>query len=331
MTHDTDTQDTPIRIVSQAGPFALIPIWVLDYKLSGSQWATYVALRSYAGRGEAYPRVATIAARAHLDHRTTEKALAALREKGLVQSERVYREDGTIAHCTYTLVDQQPQPETAGQGTPAKRPGCPGETAGVPRRNGRGDPGETAGGTPAKRPEQEKTSRKDQGKREDADAGASARTREARRSTKRTSKPLTTIPDDFIVTEDMRRWAAAKCPLTAKHGGRETEKFRNYYLATGRKHRDWVAAWRNWLLRAEEAAERGSGGRYGPNTTPQGPQAAQRPTRPEKRLWTPPAPPVEIADDPAACIQWEQEQRERHERQLASINGTVNGSTGGAW
>jgi hypothetical protein len=145
VTHDTDTQDTPIRIVSQAGPFALIPIWVLDYKLSGSQWATYVALRSYAGRGEAYPRVATIAARAHLDHRTTEKALAALREKGLVQSERVYREDGTIAHCTYTLVDQQPQPETAGQGTPAERPGCPGETAGGtpakrpggPRRNGR--------------------------------------------------------------------------------------------------------------------------------------------------------------------------------------------------
>jgi hypothetical protein len=67
----------------------------------------------------------------------------------------------------------------------------------------------------------------------------------------------TRIPDDFEVTSEMADWARREVPalIDAGHGKRETEKFRNYWQAkSGRdatKH-DWVATWRNWLLKADD-------------------------------------------------------------------------------
>lgn len=59
----------------------------------------------------------------------------------------------------------------------------------------------------------------------------------------------TRIADPFIVTTDMRRWAATSAP--AVDVDRSTEKFVNHWrAATGRNATalDWVAKWRNWLM-----------------------------------------------------------------------------------
>jgi DNA-binding Lrp family transcriptional regulator len=55
----------------------------------------------------------------------------------------------------------------------------------------------------------------------------------------------------FEVTEEMARWAQSK-GMSREFVERETEKFVNYFISTGRTMRDWTAAWRNWLLRAQE-------------------------------------------------------------------------------
>jgi hypothetical protein len=57
------------------------------------------------------------------------------------------------------------------------------------------------------------------------------------------------IPDPFIVTAEMRRWAAEKAlPVDVD---RATEKFVNHWRAKpgqGALKLDWTATWRNWLL-----------------------------------------------------------------------------------
>lgn len=84
----------------------------------------------------------------------------------------------------------------------------------------------------------------------------------------------TRIPDDFKVTPEMAAWAREHVPrlIDAGSGPRETEKFRNYWQAkSGRdatKH-DWVATWRNWLMKADDDLGRQPQARNGtiPKTT----------------------------------------------------------------
>jgi hypothetical protein len=69
------------------------------------------------------------------------------------------------------------------------------------------------------------------------------------------------IPDDFAITESMFTYAASK-GLTQDRVYEETEHFVNYHHAKGTKHKDWVAAWKYWLRRAQDYAranERTSG------------------------------------------------------------------------
>lgn len=58
----------------------------------------------------------------------------------------------------------------------------------------------------------------------------------------------TRIPDPFVVTGDMRRWAADNCP--AVDVDRSTTKFVNHFRAATRNATklDWPATWRNWLM-----------------------------------------------------------------------------------
>lgn len=70
----------------------------------------------------------------------------------------------------------------------------------------------------------------------------------------------TRIPDDFAVTVEMVTWAKTNAPNV--DGKRETEKFINYWRAkTGAQATklDWPATWRNWLMTAQEDAERHRG------------------------------------------------------------------------
>src|SRR6218665_1157495 len=68
------------------------------------------------------------------------------------------------------------------------------------------------------------------------------------------------IPDDFTITDQMRAWAAERCP--GVDIDLATEKFVNYWQARPGKNGtklDWFATWRNWLLSDFErlSAQRG--------------------------------------------------------------------------
>jgi len=120
--------DQPVQITSEIGPWAMVPIWVLDKKLSGGELATYVALRSFADRtNNARPYTRTIALRANVSQRTAERAIDRLRELGMIITQRKHRPDGSIAGLSFHLVDRDPGsygaravsvPPVTGVGTP---------------------------------------------------------------------------------------------------------------------------------------------------------------------------------------------------------------------
>lgn len=58
----------------------------------------------------------------------------------------------------------------------------------------------------------------------------------------------TRIPEPFIVTGEMRQWAATRCPGVSVDSS--TEKFVNYWRARTRDATklDWRATWDNWLI-----------------------------------------------------------------------------------
>lgn len=64
-------------------------------------------------------------------------------------------------------------------------------------------------------------------------------------------------PDTFTVTHKMIAWAEEKTPNVDLN--LETEKFLNYWTAEGgvrAQKIDWVAAWRTWMINAEQRAPR---------------------------------------------------------------------------
>ncbi|MFI6299573.1 hypothetical protein ACIBEJ_48820 [Nonomuraea sp. NPDC050790] len=74
-------------------------------------------------------------------------------------------------------------------------------------------------------------------------------------------KPETPIPDDFAVTEDMRAWAKEKgYRVDLDH---ETVQFIEHALMHDRRCRDWLAAWRKWIDKAQRIQdERVNGGTF---------------------------------------------------------------------
>jgi hypothetical protein len=64
----------------------------------------------------------------------------------------------------------------------------------------------------------------------------------------------TRIPEDFAITPAMYQWASSKGLSIDLH--HSTEKFINHWTASTKNatKRDWVAAWRNWMLGDQEKA-----------------------------------------------------------------------------
>jgi hypothetical protein len=62
----------------------------------------------------------------------------------------------------------------------------------------------------------------------------------------RSARRTRTCPSSFAVTDDLKAWAAEKCPQVDIE--RETERFRNHEFEKPKS--DWKAAWRNWMLNA---------------------------------------------------------------------------------
>lgn len=89
----------------------------------------------------------------------------------------------------------------------------------------------------------------------DADSVPQSSTEQSSTSTPKgvdARKRGTRIPDPFIVTADMRRWASERCP--AVDVDRSTEKFVNHWRSTTRNATklDWEATWRNWLMNDQD-------------------------------------------------------------------------------
>lgn len=67
-------------------------------------------------------------------------------------------------------------------------------------------------------------------------------------------KRKTRLPEPFNVSGDMRKWAVERAPGVSLVN--ETEKFVNYWRGNGQTKADWIATWRNWMLKAQEDANR---------------------------------------------------------------------------
>lgn len=80
------------------------------------------------------------------------------------------------------------------------------------------------------------------------DVGASNESNDTRR------RRGTPAPDIFGVSEQMRSWAATKGIIIDLDA--ETERFLDHHRAKGSKFQDWLGAWRNWMRKAQQYAER---------------------------------------------------------------------------
>ncbi|MFC5992902.1 helix-turn-helix domain-containing protein [Pseudonocardia hispaniensis] len=66
----------------------------------------------------------------------------------------------------------------------------------------------------------------------------------------------TRIPDDFVVTDEMKAWARTHTPLV---GQAESDLFVDYWQAESGAHatkRDWRKAWQVWMRREQKRVER---------------------------------------------------------------------------
>lgn len=63
--------------------------------------------------------------------------------------------------------------------------------------------------------------------------------------------PRKRAPADFLVTDEMRTWAASRTPGVDIE--RETEAFRDHEYRNGKT--DWPAAWRSWMRKARSVVK----------------------------------------------------------------------------
>lgn len=70
----------------------------------------------------------------------------------------------------------------------------------------------------------------------------------AEREKRAVARPTKRCPENFVITPEMRTWAAEKVP--GVNLDRETEAMRDWEFAKARS--DWPATWRQWMRKASE-------------------------------------------------------------------------------
>lgn len=272
----TSEENPRVKVTSQVGPAAWVPAWVIAY-CTGADMNVYVALRSYADRsGEAHPRMSTIANRACVALKTTEKSIQKFRKYKLLTTKEVFRAGGGLDGWEYRLTDLDPgtlkqlqidekatqerakaKKEAAAQhaSPPQGAGGVPssGEAPGAgeventpPLLRGRGVPSSGEAyirkNTPIEHTNKEREKRAKAGKSE----------------TRSADDGLHTLPEDFSLTDAMRRWTVRTFG-EALDPDEETTKFIAYWRSEGRRKRNWYAAWEKWMHDAKSyAAKRGT-------------------------------------------------------------------------
>lgn len=84
-------------------------------------------------------------------------------------------------------------------------------------------------------------------------------------------KPMTSVPEDFVVTKNMLAWALAR-GFNEIEVSTETEKFIDRNISKGEIYADWNAAWRNWMRNALEFRNSRRGPQYTQYTKPAQPK-----------------------------------------------------------
>ena len=211
--------------------------WVWDHSRSKpTQRLVLLAIADCANdRGaEAYPSIATLAAKTGLSERGVRKAIGELEALGELE---VQYKSGPHGCNRYRVLMSDPASDARSSGATEAddtRHEVPGTRHVVPGTH----PAPRSGDPAPRAPKPSEPSRT-----------IKNRQRGAR------EKRGTRLPDDFTVTAEMVAWARERVPNV--DGRWETEKFVNYWRAASGAtavKRDWVAAWRTWMLKAAERA-----------------------------------------------------------------------------
>ena len=193
--------------------FAAVPTWMIrDTEVSVYALNVYAALASRAGLYEIHPSQAALAREARCSDRQVRRALVELEELGVVERVRRTSTRGRATNA-YTLHPNGRR----------KVPDSQSATSEVPdsQSGGSGLSEQTTPLIEVDNPEVERA---------------------------RETRTPHLIPEPFIVTADMRRWAAQE--VSGVDVDASTRVFVDYWRAESgpkAKKRDWVAAWRNWL------------------------------------------------------------------------------------
>lgn len=205
--------------MARAEGFAAVPTWMIrDRKVPRNAVLVYASLSSRAGLGVIYPSQATIAEESGMSERTVRTMLSELERLGVVSRERRKIPGARRATDAYTLHPN---------GLPAEVAASSDLPAGLPANEARST-GNEQQATPSIEVENVEVENE-----------VAPRKRGTR------------IPDPFILTTEMKAWAASEVPgldLIA-----HTREFVDYWRAeSGAKASkvDWVATWRNWMRKA---------------------------------------------------------------------------------
>ena len=199
--------------------------------------AVYAVLARYAKKRESWPSYATIRKKLGMSRRGVIYAMDKLIEVGLVQKEARTSTTGAPSSNLYALADLSSQDEGSAQdapgsaySAPSSAQDAPGSAYSAPEGVLLKDPEEIL---PPALPSVELPPQ--------LDDVQPALTPSRKRSTK-----THMAPDDFVVTAEMRLWAAEWAPDVDID--LETELFRNHEFY--RAHQMWAQTWRNWMLKA---------------------------------------------------------------------------------
>lgn len=210
--------------------------WVWEHsEATGNDRLVLLALADCAddSGANAYPSLETLATKARVSRRTAIRCVANLTEDGSIEVIRHggRKGRGGTSNGYRVLMDA---PSSSDDLTPLEeRKECQpvtrdksslvtNQTEVVTNRVRSGDTGVTRTVEPMNRPE----------------------ARKARR------KPETDAPDEFLITDAMRAWAA-KVGVT-RNLDAITEAFLDHHRAKGNRWRDWQAAWRKWVRNQAE-------------------------------------------------------------------------------
>ena len=215
--------------MSKAEGFAAVPNWMIrEKRVPRNAVLVYASLASRSGLGGIHPSQATIAQESGLSERTVRSMLAELEKLGVI--ERLRRTTGTRGRGNrlpdgYTL-----------------------------HPNGSPDLAATFAGSsvqPEMNAMQPATEDVPTGKELQATPLIEVEPGEVEPGEVAARKRAARIPDPFVLTAEMRAWAAAEVPGLDVDA--HTREFVDYWRAeSGAKASklDWLATWRNWMRKA---------------------------------------------------------------------------------